>query len=147
MRVEREVDVAAAPETIYDIVMDPRRLADWVTIHQRLEDAPKGSLRAGSELTQKLKLAGRGFTVTWRVVENEPAKRVVWTGRGPVHSRAKVIYEFSPNGNGGTRFSYANEYHLPGGPLGRMAGPMVKRITQGELDESLRKLQALAESN
>jgi carbon monoxide dehydrogenase subunit G len=144
MRVEREIEIAAPPKTLYDIVMDPRRLADWVSIHQRLESAPKGQLEKGSELTQKLKLAGKDFKVSWTVVENDPCKRVVWEGKGPVGSKAKVIYEFEESGDG-THFSYANEYDLPGGALGRMAGPMVKRVTQGELEESLRQLQALAE--
>jgi len=144
VRVEREVEIAAAPEAVYEKVMNPRCLEEWVSIHQRLEDAPDGQLRKGSTLTQYLKLAGRGFKVRWKVVENERAKRVVWNGRGPVRSKAKVIYEFAESGEG-TRFFYANEYDLPGGPVGRMAGPMVKKVTAGELDESLRRLKALLE--
>jgi carbon monoxide dehydrogenase subunit G len=146
MRVEYETEIAAAPETIYEIVMDAQRLADWVSVHQRLEDAPKGKLEKGSELTQQLKLAGKGFKVRWTVVEDDAAKRVVWDGNGPAGSKAKVIYEFEPSGDG-TRFRYANEYDLPGGPLGRMAGPMVKRVTQGELETSLENLTRLAENS
>lgn len=144
MRIEREVEIAAAPEAVYEKVMNPRCLEEWVSIHQRLEDAPDGQLRKGSTLTQCLKLAGRGFKVRWKVVENERARRVVWEGSGPVRSKAKVIYEFAESGEG-TRFLYANEYDLPGGPVGRMAGPMVKKVTAGELDESLRRLKALLE--
>jgi carbon monoxide dehydrogenase subunit G len=142
--VEREIEIAAAPEAVYDVVMDPRRLGDWVTIHQSLEDAPEGQLVQGSTLSQCLKLAGQRLKVRWTVVENQPAKRVVWEGRGPIGSKAKVIYELSPGG-GGTRFSYTNEYDLPGGPLGRMASPMVKRLTSGELEASLRRLKRLVE--
>ena len=126
--------------------MDPRRLADWVSIHKRLEDAPRASSKKGSELTQKLRLAGKDFKVAWTVVEDDAAKRVVWEGKGPARSKAKVIYEFTPAGDG-TRFNYVNEYDLPGGALGRMAGPMVKRVTQGELEDSLANLQKLAEKS
>jgi carbon monoxide dehydrogenase subunit G len=145
VKVERETDIAAAPQRIYDVVMDPRRLEDWVSIHHRLDEAPAGQLEAGSELTQCLKLAGQRFHVRWKVAENEPCRRVVWEGRGPMRSRAKVIYEFEPNGGGGTHFSYVNEYELPGGPLGRMAGGAVKRVTARELDETLRRLKRLVE--
>ena len=79
-------------------------------------------------------------------MENDPCRRVVWEGRGPVRSRASVIYEFEENGRG-TRFSYANEYKLPGGPLGNMAGPMVRRITAGEVDRSLERLKATRRVN
>jgi carbon monoxide dehydrogenase subunit G len=144
MKVERTVDIAAPPRDVYDIVMDPSRLGDWVTIHDRLEDAPKGQLRRGSKLTQCLRLAGRRFKVRWTVAENDPCKRVVWEGRGPVGSHAQVVYEFNENGQG-TRFSYMNHYDLPGGPLGRIAGHAVSRVTEKEADVSLQKLKSLLE--
>ena len=144
MRVERRVAIKATPETVYEIVMDPRCLEKWVSIHQYLEDEPNGQLHKGSTLTQCLKLAGRGFKVRWTVVENERARRVVWEGKGPVRSKAKVIYAFEPDGEH-TEFSYINEYDLPGGAIGRMAAPVVKKVTAGELDESLERLKALVE--
>jgi carbon monoxide dehydrogenase subunit G len=144
VREERTVDLKAPPERVYDLVMDPARLDDWVTIHDHLEDAPSGRLEEGSQLTQCLKLAGRKFKVRWTVVENDPCERVVWEGKGPVASHAKVVYEFQPNGEG-TRFSYANEYELPGGPLGRLAERTVSRMTRKALDGSLQRLRSLVE--
>ena len=144
MKVERDIDIAAAPEDVYAILMDADRLADWVTIHDELLDAPEGPLRRGSKLTQRLRLAGKCFTVRWTVIENERARRVVWEGRGPVRSKASAIYELSPDAEG-THFSYTNEYDLPGGPLGRLAGPVLGRVTAGELDRSLERLRRLVE--
>jgi uncharacterized protein YndB with AHSA1/START domain len=145
VRVERSIEIAAAPERIYAIIMDPACLERWVTIHTALESAPSGQLERGSELTQRLRLAGRGFTVHWKVVENRPARRVVWEGSGPLRSHAGVTYELAPSGDGGTRFTYTNEFALPGGPLGRVAGPVVRKVTAGELDRSLDRLRALVE--
>jgi carbon monoxide dehydrogenase subunit G len=145
VKVEREIDIRAKPDQVHDLVMDPHRLKDWVTIHQALEDAPDGSLRKGSTLTQCLKLAGRKFRVRWKVVENDRANRVVWEGRGPLHSKAKVVYEMTATDGGFTHFSYLNEYELPGGPLGKVAGSAVRRVTGKELDASLEKLRKLVE--
>ena len=146
MKIERSITIAAPPERVYDLVMDPTRLRDWVTIHHDLEDAPRGPLKQGSKLTQCLKIAGRKFHVRWTVVENDPCRHVVWEGRGPVTSHARVVYRFGSEGDGdGTNFSYTNEYDLPGGPLGRVAGRAVSRITQKELEGSLRRLKALVE--
>ena len=143
MKVEREIEIAAPAEDLYQVVMDPHRLKDWVSIHQHLEDAPD-SLRKGSKLTQCLKLAGRKFKVDWTVVENDRPKRVVWNGEGPLGSKAKAIYEMSES-DGVTHFSYLNEYNLPGGPLGKMAGPAVRKVTGKELDTSLENLRKLVE--
>lgn len=145
MKVERTVTIDAPPRRVYDVVMDARRLEDWVTIHHHLEDAPRGPLERGSNLTQYLKLAGQRFKVRWTVVENDPCRRVVWEGRGPVASHARVVYEFAPDGDGRTRFSYSNEYDLPGGVLGRIATRTVSKVTAKELDGSLTRLKRLVE--
>lgn len=145
MRVERSIVIDAPPERVYDLVMDPRRLEDWVTIHAGLREAPSGELRRGSELVQCLKLAGRRFDVRWEVVEANRPHRVVWQGKGPVHSRAKVVYDFDPDGDGQTCFSYINEYSIPGGPLGRIAGGVLRGTSQRESERSLENLKRLVE--
>ncbi len=144
MKVERSTQIAAPPKRLYDVIMDPRRLEDWVTIHHHFEGNPPAPLKKGSRLTQCLKLAGKRFKVHWTVVENQPCERVLWEGRGPVASRARVEYRFEPNGEG-TDFSYLNEYDLPGGALGRFAGKAVARVTQKELEGSLQRLKSLVE--
>jgi carbon monoxide dehydrogenase subunit G len=144
VKVERNIEIEAPPERVYDVVMDPARLEDWVTIHHHLEDAPNGPLRKGSKLTQCLKLAGKKFKVRWTVVENDPCRRVVWEGRGPVGSKAHIVYGFAGD-DGRTDFSYLNQYDLPGGALGRIAGRTVARVTQKELEGSLQRLKSLVE--
>jgi carbon monoxide dehydrogenase subunit G len=144
VRVERTIHIAAPPRAVYDVVMDPARLEQWVTIHDHLEGGSASPLEKGSKLTQILRLAGRRFKVHWHVVENQPCEHVVWEGRGPVASHARVEYRFDSN-EGGTEFSYVNEYDLPGGPLGRFAGRALARVTQKELDGSLQRLKQLVE--
>ncbi len=144
MKVEREIEIDASPETVYETVMDARKLEDWVTIHVELKEAPEGDLKKGSELVQVLRLAHQNFTVSWKVVEAERPRRVVWEGSGPVRSKAKVIYDIAANGDG-TLFGYTNEYKLPLGPLGTVAGAAVKRASVKETDRSIAKLKDLLE--
>jgi len=144
MRLERQVHLDAPPEEVYELVMDPRRLEDWVSIHQSLAEAPDGLLTEGDKIRQTLKLAGRPFEVRWTVTKNDRPKHVVWKGEGPVGSTAGIEYGFEEDGEG-TRFRYVNEYDLPGGMLGRFAGRFVagSRIPDRELDRSLEKLKKL----
>ncbi len=144
MRVEREIHIAASPERVYEVVMDPWRLEEWVTIHAELAEAPSGELREGSELTQSLKIAGQRFNVTWTVAHVDRPNRVVWEGRGPVRSSAQVVYELQPDGEG-TRFTYGNEYRLPGGPLGRLAGRAMGGTSVRESERSLQRLKTVIE--
>ena len=141
-----EITIDAPVEKVYDVVVDPSRLTEWVTIHDSLQDAPDRPLERGSELTQVLRIAGRTFRARWRVVEHEPCKRVVWQGRGPLGSDARVVYRFDSDDAGReTTFSYINEYELPGGPFGRIAGLAVSLVAQKELDASLQRLKTLVQ--
>ena len=144
MRVGGSIDVAAAPEAVYGLVMDPDRLGDWVSIHDRLMEAPDGELDEGSTLAQCLRVAGQRFTVRWRVTEDDRPRRVVWEGRGPVWTHARVTYDFASQ-DGGTHFSYTNEYELPGGAAGRLTGRAVSRVAKREIERSLDRLKKLAE--
>ena len=144
MKVERTIEIDAPPERVYETVTDPRCLDDWVTIHAGLKSSPDGELRQGSELVQCLKMAGRRFDVEWKVVEVDSPRRVVWEGKGPARSSAKVVYEIEGDGDG-TRFHYLNEYKLPGGPLGAAVGRALRRASGREAERSLERLKALLE--
>ena len=146
MKVEREIEIAAPPERVYEVLMDPNCLDEWVTIHAGLKNAPSGDLERGSELSQRLKLAGQRFTVHWQVVEADPPNRVVWEGHGPMGSQARVVYDLSPDGEGGTSFTYTNEYKLPGGALGKLGGRAVAPASRKESERSLERLKRLLES-
>lgn len=141
------IEIAAPPERVWAIVMDPRRLPDWVTIHHRLGDVPK-QLRQGSQFEQTLNLRGAHLHVAWTVVEVDPPRRAVWEGRGPAHSRASIEYTLhADEAGGGTRFEYTNEFKPPGGPLGAVAGRvLVGGLSQREAQRSLQRLKQLVES-
>jgi carbon monoxide dehydrogenase subunit G len=144
-KLEREIEILAPPDAVYDIVSDPTCLGDWVTIQEELEEAPKGDLEAGSTLRQRMKVAGTRFHLSWTVVEADRPTRIVWEGRGPMGSKAKAIYELSGNGDGGTRFSYMNDYGLPGGVAGRLAGRAILKASGREADRTLQRLKKLVE--
>lgn len=146
MRIEASVEINCPPEDVYRLVMDPDRLGEWVSIHHELLEEPEGELKRGSTMTQSLKVAGQRFRVRWRVAEDDGPRRVVWEGNGPVWTRARVVYDFDPR-DGGTRFSYANEYELPGGAAGRLAGRAVARAAQREMARSLERLKDVMEAD
>lgn len=143
MRIERSIEIAVPPERVFDTIMDPRRLGDWVTIHAGLHDPPD-QLSEGAELSQSLRIAGRTFRVEWLVARVERPGAVSWEGCGPLGTKARVHYSFSQR-NGGTCFDYVNEYDFPGGPLGRLGAKAFERTAIKEADRSLARLKGLLE--
>lgn len=143
MKMEQTIEIDAPPERVREVVMDPEKLADWVTIHHHLESAHDGSLEKGEELVQCLKVAGQKFKVRWKVTE-AGSDRIEWTGKGPMGSKARVIYDLEEH-NGGTRFCYLNEYAAPGGPVGALAVRAVSGKAKSESKKSLERLKKLLE--
>ncbi|HEX6711785.1 MAG TPA: SRPBCC family protein [Thermoleophilaceae bacterium] len=144
--MERDITIDAPPEKVWEVLMDPERLADWVSIHQKLKKAPNGILNEGDELTQCLRLMHKNFDVAWTVEQARRPKKAIWEGRGPLRSKASVQYELSPDGNGGTRFHYMNEFKAPMGPLGAFfADHAFQRTSEREADKTLDKLKKLLE--
>jgi uncharacterized protein YndB with AHSA1/START domain len=143
-KLEREIHIDAAPEAVYDTLMDPDCLGKWVTIQDELLEAPAGDLKQGDELVQRCKIAGQRFKLRWKVEQAEPPHKTVWRGKGPLGSKARVTYDLAEN-DGGTRFTYTNEYELPGGPAGRLAGRAIVGASGAEADRTLKRLKKLME--
>lgn len=142
---ETELEIAAPREEVFQVLLDPNRLDEWVTISHGVSDVPDGELRAGSEFRQRMRLGGASFEVKWEVVELDRPRLAVWEGRGPAGSSAGVRYELSENSSG-THFRYRNEYRLPGGRLGELASSFGSAATKRAMKRSLARLKKLLES-
>jgi carbon monoxide dehydrogenase subunit G len=137
--------ISAPRERVWEVVMDPARLGDWVTIHRKLVHADKGPPRVGFEMEQQIHLRGVSLDVHWRLVECEPAAKAVWEGRGPARSRARTEYVLSGEG-AKTRFDYRNEFRPPLGPIGALVSrALVGGIPEREARRTLDRLRSYVE--
>lgn len=143
--VKDSIEIAATPQEVWDVVMDPNCLSDWVTAHRKVYDVPDDGLKEGSEFRQKLRVNGPSFKVRWKVVEVDEPRLAVWEGKGPAGSKADVRYELAES-NGGTRFDYTNSFDLPGGVIGKAAGGIAGKPAEKQARDSLKNLKKLLES-
>jgi uncharacterized protein YndB with AHSA1/START domain len=144
--VQAEIEINAPVERVWETIMDPERLGDWVTIHKSVRNVSDSPLREGATMDQAMQVRGLTFRVHWQLVSVKPPYEAQWEGGGPAHSNALIRYELSGDENGPTKFRYTNEFHPPGGRLGNVAGRMIVGATsQREANNSLSKLKALLE--
>jgi uncharacterized membrane protein len=144
--VHATIEIEAPVQRVWDTVMDPNHLKDWVTIHRSVKDVSDEPLRRGSTMAQVLHIRGVSFHVHWTLTDISSPKHAEWEGQGPAHSLARIRYELSGDSEGPTRFAYTNEFAPPGGRLGSVASRFIVGATsEREANNSLARLKALLE--
>jgi uncharacterized protein YndB with AHSA1/START domain len=144
--VHVKIVINAPVEQVWETIMDPNRLADWVTIHRSVTNISSDPTSKGATMDQMLHMRGFPFRVHWTLVEVQAPRHAEWDGRGPAHSRARITYDLKQDGQGATEFDYSNEFTPPGGRLGNVASRViVGAASEREANSSLQRLKALLE--
>ncbi|MDX6690470.1 MAG: hypothetical protein QOG15_1927 [Solirubrobacteraceae bacterium] len=139
------IDIAAPQETVWEYIMDPDRIHEWVTIVQSIDHVDRGPIRTGYRMDQTLCIRGISFKVHWTLVQLDAPNYARWEGRGPARSRA-VIEDRLSERDGVSRFHYQNEFRTPLGPIGAVASrAFVGGIPEKEANASLRHLKEILE--
>lgn len=145
--VVAQIDIAAPPQEVWDVAMDPARTLEWVTIAREVGETSDGPLKEGFRMDQKLCLRGVSFWVHWELEEIDAPWFARWEGKGPARSKAIIEDRLSEH-DGGTRFDYRNEFKAPLGPLGAAASRVVTGgIPEKEANASLQRLKAVLEGS
>lgn len=146
--VEVTIEINAPVQRVWDTVMDPDRLGDWVTIHRSVSNVSANPLAPGATMDQGMHMRGVTFHVHWTLDEVNPPNVAVWEGRGPAHSSAHIRYDLVETDDGGTLFSYHNEFRPPGGVLGSIASRVVVgAASEREARKTLERLKTLLENS
>ena len=144
--VRARIEIDAPPETVYDVMLDPERLHEWVTIHRKVNRVDAGTPHEGFEMDQTLCLRHANFKVHWTLTEADRPNAATWEGRGPAGSYARTSYRLQAVDGGRTRFEYENEFKAPGGFLGAAASRViVGGVPEREANRSLENLKAILE--
>jgi uncharacterized membrane protein len=147
--VHAKISIQAPPQEVWDTVMNPGQLKDWVTIHRSVKAVSERPLEKGSTMEQVLHMRGVSFHVHWTLVDVSAPHRAEWTGwagHGPALGRARILYQLYGDSEGPTEFEYTNEFTPPGGRLGNVASRLiVGAASEREARVSLSRLKALLE--
>jgi carbon monoxide dehydrogenase subunit G len=139
------IDIAAPMQDVWDHIMDPARMQDWVTIVDRIDHVDPGPIRPGFRMSQTLHLRGVHFKVHWTLEELDAPRYARWEGSGPARSTAVTENRLTSR-DGRTHFDYRNEFRTPFGPLGAAASKViVGGIPEKEANASLRRLREILE--
>ena len=87
--VSATIDLDCPPENVWQLIMDPTRFNEWVTIHRKISDVDDGPVREGFQVEQRMALRGAPFTVHWTLPSATRPSSACGRARGrPAPTRA-----------------------------------------------------------
>ena len=142
LRCETTVTIARPPAEVFPWLVDPDKVAQWMSGLERYEPLEPGPLRVGSRIAQRLSVSGYelGFELT--VKELDPPGRAVLTFSGSGFDAANA-YTVAP-ADGGSQVSWVVSGDTTSFKA-KLVAPMVQGKLQEKQDADLARLRALLE--
>ena len=138
MEQRTSVDVAAAPDRVWEVLVDVERWPEWTDSVSSVRLLDAGPLAVGSrvEISQP-----RIPTGTYTVTALEPRSAFAWEQRQP-GSTVSAHHECAPLANGGTR---VQPRVVMSGAVGAVVGRLYRKLTERYLAMEAAGLKAGAE--
>lgn len=146
MRIQKTIDINAAPEKVWPFFVEPEKVLQWYTTFKRFEYT--GSQRDGIGTPLYIEEQAYGptmrmhFEVTdWK--ENEKLGLRMVSGSGV--KSYQLIWSLEPTPDG-TRFTFAEEIVFPLGIVGRLIGFFGQRVSSATVEKIQAGLKSLVEA-
>jgi uncharacterized protein YndB with AHSA1/START domain len=146
MEVRRSVEIAAPPEKIWPLLVEPENILKWCITFRKFEY--RGEQRAGPGTCFYVEEKAVGplmklnFEATeWK--ENEALAFRMTSGTGVKSYQQRWALESAPSGS---RFSFSEQVGMPDGVIGRFIGNLARGSSERHVKEMLGKLKSLGEA-
>ena len=121
-----DVEVAASPEGVWEVISDPRNLPHWDRHIVRVTGVPETGLVEGLRYVTEMRFMAIHSRVRAEVLEWEPPRRSTIRLSGILN--ATVTSTVEPLGDGRSRLEHVVEYRFRGGPLGDLAAKSLSLV-------------------
>jgi uncharacterized protein YndB with AHSA1/START domain len=141
-RIERSVEIDAAPERVFHELETWDGLRRWSTITVD-HTGPGSCSQVGETFQQTIRVAGLDLRTDWEVTEYDPPNLIAYRATGPGDSHMEMRQTVAATATG-SRLELRIDYDLPGGALGDVVDRVyAQRRNQREADHTLANLKDL----
>lgn len=146
MQVRRSVEIAAPPERIWPLLVEPSNVRRWYPTLRTFEYEEPGRRGAGARVYAEEKSSGMLMKLHFVVsdwVENRTVSLHMVSGTGVKGYDQSWKLEPLPTGS---RFTFEEHVELPYGVLGGLIGRIGQRTSDAHVEAMLSRLKVLAEA-
>lgn len=143
LTVQDSIAIQAPPEAVFGYLDRPAHQAE-VTPHLAVSELVERLENGGSRARYVYEMLGLRFSGEVRATDYAPNQRIVFRMTGDL--QGTIRWYLAPEG-GGTRFTYAATYLVPGpAVLQRLATPLVRAFNAREVRAVLKNVRRAVEA-
>ncbi|MCI0633318.1 MAG: SRPBCC family protein [Actinobacteria bacterium] len=125
-RAEFDVVIEAPPESVWEVISDPRNLPHWDKHIVRVDGVPASGLREGMRYTTEMRFFAFRTRVDGEVLEWDPPRGSTIRLSGLLD--ATVTSTIEPLSGGRSLLEHVVDYRFRGGPFGDIAARSLARV-------------------
>ena len=146
MQVRQSVEIAAPPERVWPLLVEPANIRKWYPTLLRFEYEDPERRGAGARIYAEEKASGVLMKLRFEVmdwIENRTVSLHMVSGTGVKGYDQRWSLEPLPTGS---RFTFEEHVVLPWGVVGSLVGKVGQRSSETHVKEMLAELKVLAEA-
>lgn len=136
--VNATVSVPAAPERVFDVIVNPATYESWLTIHTKWKSELPDRFTEGAQAAEVVTMLGMPNTITWTVDELEAPAKLRISGTGMAGVETAFTLAVASDGNGGSTVTI--DANFEGQMIAGALGKAVEKDAKENLERSLAKL-------
>lgn len=146
MKISRSIDMAASPQRVWPLLVQPEAILKWFTLLERFDYTSEPPHGPGATFHYEERSGSRLMKCDYRVTDWLECQRFAFTlVSGPL-AKDDQVWRIEALASG-SRVTLEEDVEMSGGVFGRMLMTLfVGRMIGGHLQEMLVNLKALAEA-
>ncbi len=148
MKVQRSIDIAAAPEKIWPFLVEPEKIMKWFNLLEKFEYTGKQRSSVGTTFYYEEKSGGQLMKLHYKVTEWVVNKKIAFGVTSGSLKKDDQIWSIDPIPMPrGSRFTMYEDLEMPMGIFGKVIGALFGEMMIGKnMEKILANLKRLAEA-
>jgi uncharacterized protein YndB with AHSA1/START domain len=146
MKVQRSIEIKAAPEKIWPFLVEPEKIVKWFTLLRKFEYTGQQRSGVGTTFCYEEKSSGQLMKMHYKVTEWVKNKKIAFVVTSGSLKKDDQVWSIEAT-SAGSRFTMYEDLEMPMGILGKIIGALFGGIMiGGNIEKIIANLKRLAEA-
>src|SRR5436305_1011513 len=100
--IEKTEDFNVSPEQLWEVVGNPARFEEWLSMHVKWKSELPSEIAVGSTLSEVVSVMNMPNTIDWNVDVYDAPSKIELSGTGMAGIKVAMSSSISANGDGST---------------------------------------------